>query len=296
MQEDAMFKKFLPLISILLLSILLAACQDNANMPNPASVYCEENGGTLEIREDESGGQVGYCQFPDGSECEEWAFYRGECQPGDSLEGNANMPNPASVYCEENGGALDMREDESGGQVGYCQFPDGSECEEWAFFRGECQVGDFYPASDVAEDGWNVFRNEALGLTFHYPPDAIITTADNPEKTLTIQGPMVDDEYWPMIYFNYPSDRLEYTPPENVVLESWLTANNLLEGERLDDLTIAGVPAIHLRLDRSEQSYASDRFFFIKGVQLFNVVILHTGDKEDWDLYNHFLESIQIDQ
>jgi hypothetical protein len=62
----------------------------------------------------------------------------------------------------------------------------------------------------------------------------------------------------------------------------------------MDDLTIAGVPAVHLRLDRSEQSYASDRFFFISGGQLFNVVILHTADKEDWDLYNHFLESIQI--
>ena len=30
-----------------------------------------------------------------------------------------------------------MREEE-GGTVGYCLFPDDSECEEWAFFRGEC--------------------------------------------------------------------------------------------------------------------------------------------------------------
>ncbi len=47
-------------------------------LPNPASQYCVEQGYTLEIR-DEAGGQVGYCIFPDGSECEEWAFYRGEC-------------------------------------------------------------------------------------------------------------------------------------------------------------------------------------------------------------------------
>ncbi|MGD9047218.1 MAG: DUF333 domain-containing protein, partial [Anaerolineae bacterium] len=42
------------------------------NMANPASKFCVEQGYQLEIR-DEAGGQVGYCLFPDGSECEEWA-------------------------------------------------------------------------------------------------------------------------------------------------------------------------------------------------------------------------------
>jgi putative hemolysin len=52
-----------------------------ARLPNPASVYCEEHGGSLEIRSAADGGQYGVCIFPDGSECEEWAFYRGECSP-----------------------------------------------------------------------------------------------------------------------------------------------------------------------------------------------------------------------
>jgi hypothetical protein len=49
-------------------------------LPNPASVYCEEQGGTLEIRENQAG-QYGVCIFDDGSECDEWAYYRGECAP-----------------------------------------------------------------------------------------------------------------------------------------------------------------------------------------------------------------------
>ena len=62
---------------------ILASCsglQDKqiANLPNPASVFCEENGGKLEIRSDETGAQAGVCVFEDGSECDEWAFYRGE--------------------------------------------------------------------------------------------------------------------------------------------------------------------------------------------------------------------------
>lgn len=48
---------------------------DSTGMPNPASVYCEEQGGTLEIV-DEAAGQVGYCNLPDGTRIEEWEYYR----------------------------------------------------------------------------------------------------------------------------------------------------------------------------------------------------------------------------
>lgn len=51
--------------------------------------------------------------------------------------GGVGMANPASVYCEEQGGRLEIRS-EARGEAGYCMFPDGSECKEWAFFRGEC--------------------------------------------------------------------------------------------------------------------------------------------------------------
>lgn len=52
-----------------------------ANIPNPASVYCEQNGYTLEIVTTNDGSQSGVCVFPDGSSCDEWAYYRGECSP-----------------------------------------------------------------------------------------------------------------------------------------------------------------------------------------------------------------------
>jgi putative hemolysin len=52
----------------------------------------------------------------------------------------AGMPNPASVYCEQNGNKLENHTDDDGGQSGICVFPDGSTCDEWAFFRGECGV------------------------------------------------------------------------------------------------------------------------------------------------------------
>lgn len=56
----------------------------------------------------------------------------------DSLAGKVvGLANPASVYCIEQGGTVEIR-NEFNGQVGYCVFEDGSECEEWAYFRLEC--------------------------------------------------------------------------------------------------------------------------------------------------------------
>jgi len=57
--------------------------------------------------------------------------------PNDTEEG-AGIANPASTNCVEKGGTIDIRTGEDGGQVGYCLFEDGTECEEWAYFRGEC--------------------------------------------------------------------------------------------------------------------------------------------------------------
>lgn len=73
-------------IFLFVLGMLLTACAAKTSTPvtdvalaNPASVYCEENGGMLELRSDKDGNVSGVCIFPDGSECDEWAFFRGEC-------------------------------------------------------------------------------------------------------------------------------------------------------------------------------------------------------------------------
>jgi putative hemolysin len=72
-----------------------------AGIPNPASVYCVQNGNKLEIHTTSDGSQNGMCVFPDGSACDEWAYYRGECGPsgsGDTEEQASGgfMPSGAS--------------------------------------------------------------------------------------------------------------------------------------------------------------------------------------------------------
>ncbi|MBN1120776.1 MAG: DUF333 domain-containing protein [Anaerolineae bacterium] len=230
------------------------------------------------------------------------------CQP---KEAEAGLPNPASVYCEEQGGKLEIR-DEEGGQRGVCIFDDGSECDEWAYFRSECQPGDSLviptavPEVPVTPEGegWLLYQNEEPGYSFLYPADATIYPGDDPLQSLTIQGPLVADEYWPMIFISCPRDREEFRPPEGIDLVQWLSDHNLLPVDdqnpaaetRQADVEIAGTTAIHTRFERSPQSYAYDKYFLAHGDQLYVIVILHTGDKEDWELYNHFLGSIRFEE
>ena len=86
-------KRIVPIIILLMTLIACAAPQTQGmpdsvstdlpqpNLPNPASVYCEQNSGKLEIVTAADGSQSGQCVFPEGSSCEEWAYFRGECGP-----------------------------------------------------------------------------------------------------------------------------------------------------------------------------------------------------------------------
>lgn len=80
---------------------------------------------------------------------------------------SAALPNPASVYCEQQGGRLVIRTDATGAQSGICRFADGSECDEWAFYRGECSPG----ATFEAAPGAATYTSPALGVSFSYLPD-----------------------------------------------------------------------------------------------------------------------------
>jgi putative hemolysin len=86
-------KKILFAAAIILILFLSGCSQKqsgNVKIANPASVYCEEQGGKLEIKTDSDGGQAGYCNLGKGIVCEEWAYYRGECPKATeiSLENN----------------------------------------------------------------------------------------------------------------------------------------------------------------------------------------------------------------
>ena len=255
----------IPIALVGLVSLVIASCSSLQPtptavplLPNPASVHCEENGGTLELRTAADGSVSGVCVFADGSECDEWAFYRGTCHPGDSLAPTSE-PAPSPSPSPQSTHTLLPTEQPT-----------------------------------PAPGAWATYRDDALGYRFDYPADATIEPNDDPLHGYTIVGPLVEDDHWPMIAIDHPRDRADYRPPVGTDLAQWLADQMLLGDDRLPDTEIAGTLAIHTRHEASPQSYAHDTFFFQHEDQLYRIVIGHTAHKEDWELYQRFLESFRF--
>jgi putative hemolysin len=92
----------------------------SVGVPPPAVEYCVKLGYTLT--------QTG-CTFPDGTSCEPWAFYRGQCGQSHS-------------YCSRQGGTLSTKTEDKGGWTavyGVCTL-NGKVCEEGLFLKtGKCE-------------------------------------------------------------------------------------------------------------------------------------------------------------
>jgi putative hemolysin len=75
--------------------------------------------------------------------------------PSDGIGG---VSNPAAVHCREQGQIYEIRTALTGDQYGVCRFDDGSECDAWAYFRGECLPGDMLTAPEPASAAINIVR------------------------------------------------------------------------------------------------------------------------------------------
>ena len=102
----------------------------------------------------------------------------------------AAIANPAAVFCEQQGYKTETRTAADGSQSGFCIFPDGSECDEWAFYRGECRPGspsDPAPTATLAEfptpfpidpaeyqQGWWTYTHAQYGFSIMLPEDWVV--------------------------------------------------------------------------------------------------------------------------
>ncbi len=141
-------------------------------------------------------------------------------------------------------------------------------------------------------EGWETYTNERFGYTLEHPGDA--TLLESPQGTgVQISGPLVGNERWPILEVSY-YDSGFYHPPAGADITQWVTQFVLAYDEIDTGVDIAGLAAVHLRTEATEQSYAFDEYYVIKDSQLFRISILHTGDREGWDLYDKFLQSFRF--
>jgi putative hemolysin len=165
------------------------------NMPNPASVYCEQNGNKLEIRTAADGGQSGICVFPDGSTCDEWAYFRGECGPAKSTK-EASGGGPGG-----SGGTGEI------GSGGYMQPGAAEEFSDWWGVIESTEPGAQYD---------DYFERQDLGQVIYFGIDSLDPTVKSHIEALRDTGKVV--HLYGTLFSNVPDyngsqvqvDRIEY--------------------------------------------------------------------------------------
>jgi putative hemolysin len=123
-----------------------AVTTTTSSLANPAAVFCQEKGYGYRIRRDSGGNEYGVCILPDGTECEEWAYYRGTCPAAPTSPApvtpattpGAGIANPSATFCESKNYTYRIITNPDGSQDGYCVFPSGKQCDGWSYYRGEC--------------------------------------------------------------------------------------------------------------------------------------------------------------
>lgn len=161
------------ILTTILTALVLAVsgCVSSETSELSATEYCQQQGGFV-VTGPSLGGPADFCMFEE-TYCNAADLQSGDCKKGEAFYvcdavgsrsegyydrdtkalisfaqcGSAGpdrpvyIPNPAAVYCQEQSGTVEIREDprSAGGQYGVCILANGTECDEWAFYRGGCE-------------------------------------------------------------------------------------------------------------------------------------------------------------
>jgi len=179
----------------------------NAYVPNPASVFCDEKGGKIEIRQNGNGDQYGVCVFDDGKMCEEWAMYSDSCRIG-GID-TSYFTDEEDLFCAIKGGMVGDND---------CYLPSGKTCDLASFYNGSCVDKTYADSLIITEvsEGYNNDDREYVRLFNQSGKDISLCSSENNCFYLAYFSPEGND----------------YQPPEwnkpnlNIPLENVLLNNN----------------------------------------------------------------------
>lgn len=137
---------------------------------------------------------------------------------------------------------------------------------------------------------WKSYTSAKFGYTFWYPGKCEVVGEDL-DELVEIACPEEGGERWPCLSISH-YDSAFYRPPAETDLYEWIVESGPSYDEIDPGEEVAGISTVRLRTNATPQAYAFDEYFFVHEGQLFRVTILHCGGREDWDLYDQFLEGI----
>ena len=143
------------------------------------------------------------------------------------------------------------------------------------------------PAEEGLE-GWKPYLNEQFGYAVWYPGECRVMGSNlNDAVSFAARD-------WPVLSVShFPSEF--YNPPGGTDLQQWVIDHVPSYDEIDPGAEIGGLPAVHLRTEASTQADGYDEYYVIKDGHLLRIMILHTGRREDWDLYDKFLGSFSFE-
>ncbi|GIU14071.1 hypothetical protein TUM4261_29100 [Shewanella sp. c952] len=88
---------------------------------NPASKYCISMNGKLDLTS-------GQCTLPSGEVIDQWQLFKRDHKQETEVTEMQKMPNPATQYCIEVGGSVDLSD-------GSCTLPNGDKVDQWKLYK-----------------------------------------------------------------------------------------------------------------------------------------------------------------
>lgn len=141
-------------------------------------------------------------------------------------------------------------------------------------------------------EGWEPFQSDRFGYAFLAPPDVEVVE-NGMDGTVTLAGPLVDNERWPCITIS-SADSDVFRPPSGTDVVEWIANSPLTTREVESGVEIGGLPSAHVVTEASSRVYAADDYYVIHEDRLIRIAITHCG-QEDWEMYNAFLASFTFD-
>lgn len=160
------------IVAVVIVLSVLTACKPAKVTPvvepqiaNPASVYCEQSGNILEIQTAADGSQTGVCIFADGSTCDEWAYFRGEC--GQAAQNTLVTESTIEATTDVSGGGPGGGGDNSGGNAsgGFMEPGTSEEFSDWWGVIKSTDAGAQYD---------DYFERQDLGGTIYFGIDSMV--------------------------------------------------------------------------------------------------------------------------
>jgi len=84
-----------------------AQMAEDTALSNPATVYCLNRGGEFVMEKTLAGTTEGYCKLTNGTECEVWAMYKGECGDMEEPEEEEGVEKEESTTSTDDGTEAD---------------------------------------------------------------------------------------------------------------------------------------------------------------------------------------------